>query len=145
MFYNEDTKKWELFKPFKTIKIDCMTEEDYEKIIEWLKKYEHKKPIPAKTKIDFVSVYKCPHCGKVSKNKKSPNGLYHNKGLGCSCSDGISYPNKFSYELLSQLPVTNVIHEYNPHWLKPYRYDNYFEFDGDKYILEMDGNLGHGN
>ena len=89
--------------------------------------------------------FKCPHCGKVSKNKKSPNGLYHNKGLGCSCSDGISYPNKFSYELLNQLPVTNVIHEYNPHWLKPYRYDNYFEFDGDKYILEMDGNLGHGN
>lgn len=64
VFYNEDTKKWELFKPFKTIEIDCMTEKDYEKALEWLKKYEPQKPIPSKTKIDFVSVYKCPHCGK---------------------------------------------------------------------------------
>ena len=64
LFYNEDTKKWELFKPYKTIKIDCMTKEDYEKTIEWLKKDEPQKPIPAKTKIDFVSVYKCPHCCK---------------------------------------------------------------------------------
>lgn len=64
VFYNEDTKRLELFKLFKTIKIDCMTEEDYEKALEWLKKDEPQKPIPVKTEINFVSVYKCPHCGK---------------------------------------------------------------------------------
>ena len=64
LFYNEDNQKWEILKPFKTtIEIDCMTEEDYEKAVEWLKKNEPQKPIPSKTEINFVSVYKCPHCG----------------------------------------------------------------------------------
>lgn len=88
---------------------------------------------------------KCPDCGKISKTKKSIQGLHRLRNLHCDCQDNISYPNKFSYEFLRQLPVTNVIHEWNPDWLKPYFYDNYFEYNGKAYVLEMDGALGHGN
>ena len=43
---------------------------------------------------------KCPYCGKITKVKKSINKLYYSKGFLCECSDNISFPNKFSYELL---------------------------------------------
>ena len=87
--------------------------------------------------------FKCPDCGKI-KNMKI-NDVY-NRGFSCSrCSDGISYPNKFARALFDQLPVVNYDYEYHPEWLKPYFYDNYFEYNGKKYVLEMDGGLGHGN
>lgn len=67
-----------------------------------------------------------------------PNDLMN--GKNCSnCSDGISYPNKFSYAFLKQLPIKNHIHEYSPKWANGKRYDNYFEYQGQGYILEMDG------
>jgi AraC-like DNA-binding protein len=34
--------------------------------------------------------------------------------------------------------------EYCPKWLYPYKFDNYFEIKNKKYVLEMDGGLGHG-
>lgn len=86
--------------------------------------------------------FRCPKCGKILN--KRINDVY-NCGLSCSrCSDGVSYPNKFARALLDQLPVVNHIHEYHPDWLKPYFYDNYFEYNNKKYVLEMDGGLGHG-
>ena len=88
--------------------------------------------------VDFV----CPDCGTSKKISPHQLGSY---GLACRvCSDGISYPNKFARALLKQLPVDNVKYEWNPDWLKPYFYDNYFEYNGLSYILEMDGGLGHG-
>lgn len=61
-------------------------------------------------------------------------------GFSCNkCSDGISYPNKFAFNLLEQVGV-DFITEYSPDWIKPKRYDFYFELDNNnKYILEMDG------
>lgn len=85
------------------------------------------------TKIDFV----CPDCGKISKLEI--NDVY-NRGFSCPrCSDGISYPNKFSRAFLDQLPIKNYICEYRPNWAKSYFYDNYFEYNDKSYILEMDG------
>jgi hypothetical protein len=79
----------------------------------------------------------CPKCG-YEKNMSIYNLYYY--GFICpKCSDGISYPNKFSRFFLSQLPVNNVRYEYNPQWAGRYLYDNYFEYDNKKYILEMDG------
>lgn len=84
---------------------------------------------------------KCPDCGTekfVQISKLSSSGFVCQK-----CNDGISYPNKFARYLLEQLPVKNIIYEYIPEWIKEinltYRYDNYFEYNGQKYILEMDG------
>lgn len=80
---------------------------------------------------------KCPICGRtkfmIPKNLRT-------QGFGCQyCSDGVSYPNKFIREVLNQLPVSNIISEYSPDWIKPKRYDVYFEYNMKKYIIEMDG------
>ena len=84
-------------------------------------------------KVDF----KCPKCGAI-KNMSIYN-MYTNGFVCPKCSDGISYPNKFSRYFLSQLPIKNIKYEYSPIWARPYYYDNYFEYNGKKYILEMDG------
>lgn len=90
------------------------------------------------TKCSGKKVYfKCPDCGDVSY--KAISRVYTD-GLVCQkCSDGISYPNKFARAFLSQLPVQNVMYEYSPEWANLYKYDNYFEYQNKKYILEMDG------
>lgn len=86
---------------------------------------------------------KCPDCNNIFEKRVSH---FTRDGFKCpNCSDFISYPNKFSYEFLNQLGVKNIEHEYSPDWIKPKRYDNYFEHNGKKFILEMDGQLGHGN
>lgn len=94
-------------------------------------------------KISFV----CPLCG--NKVFRSPNYV-HKYGFNCPvCSDGVSYPNKFAYELLNQLSklyhLNSLEHEYCPTWAGRYRYDNYFEFNGNSYILEMDGGFHKNN
>lgn len=79
----------------------------------------------------------CPCCGY----KK--NMLIHHlvaTGFACPvCGDGVSYPNKFCRALLSQIDNLHARHEYQPNWAKPYFYDSYFEWNGNKYILEADG------
>ncbi|MBD5537878.1 MAG: hypothetical protein HDQ99_19945 [Lachnospiraceae bacterium] len=81
---------------------------------------------------------KCPDCGYEKSEEISK---FVSRGyMSCpKCSDGISYPNKFARAFLDQLNIENVEYEYSPEWAKPYRYDNYFEYNGKKYILEMDG------
>jgi hypothetical protein len=89
-------------------------------------------------KTDFV----CDDCGYIMN--KSITDICHD-GFSCKrCSDYISYPNKFSREVLTQLNVDYIDYEYQPDWLKPYFYDNYFEVGSRQFILEMDGGLGHG-
>lgn len=91
----------------------------------------------------------CPDCGRIKDKAIHINKIYNRKSIGCTCSDNQSYPNKFSYALLEQLnklyKLDYIEHEYSPDWIKPKRYDNYFIYQGGEYILEMDGELGHGN
>jgi predicted transcriptional regulator len=65
---------------------------------------------------------KCPNCGR--SKSISPNRLLRTHSLGCICSDGVSYPNKFIYSLLNQINI-----EYNPEytfeWSDKKRYDIY--------------------
>ena len=82
--------------------------------------------------------FRCPDCGDVSY--KSLLQISRYKFVCNKCSDNISYPNKFGRAFLSQLPIDNVDYEYSPDWAKPYLYDNYFEYNGMSYIVEMDGN-----
>ena len=86
----------------------------------------------------FVST-KCPLCG-YEKRMKVEN-LTH-KGFSCNrCGDNISYPNKYCRAFLSQLPISNFITEFTPQWANGRAYDNYFEYNGQKYILEADGDF----
>ena len=81
--------------------------------------------------------FRCPDCGDVSFKRIS--NVCH-QGLCCQkCSDGISYPNKFIRSFLHQLPIHNIHYEYSPEWAKPYKYDDYFEYNGSKYLVEADG------
>lgn len=81
-------------------------------------------------------IFICPNCG-YEKSIKIAQII--RKGFGCpKCGDGISYPNKFMFNLLEQLKV-NFICEYSPAWIKPKKYDFYFKLDEKEYIVEMDG------
>jgi len=86
----------------------------------------------------------CPDCGKIKNKLTVISDIYSKRSIRCTCGDGISYPEKFIFNLLEQLGIVFYT-EYSPDWIKPKRYDFYFELNKKKYILEMDGLLGHGN
>lgn len=91
------------------------------------------------TKHKFL--FKCPVCG----DEKYEEGNYINKYKCYNCpNDSLSYPNKFLRAFMKNFNVDNLQYEYRPSWIKPYRYDCYFEFNKQKYIIEMDGGIGHG-
>ena len=86
----------------------------------------------------------CPNCG----SEKIHNISYLKKYgyLPCECSDNVSMPNKIAYYTLKNISeIENYQREYSPYWAGNYRYDNYFEYNNNKYIIEMDGSVGHGN
>ena len=103
---------------------------------------------------NIEDVYKYSYSSSKSVNMKCPNCSYmksmlisnlYKYSFSCKkCGDKISYPNKFAFNLLEQLNI-DFEYEYNPDWIKPRRYDFYFEVNNKQYILEMDGSLGHGN
>lgn len=83
----------------------------------------------------------CPDCGRVKDKKIQISKIYNRHSIGCSCGDGISYPNKFAFKMLKELNI-DFISEYSPEWIKPRRYD--FYIPSINVIVEMDGGLGHG-
>lgn len=96
-------------------------------------------------------LFECPNCHTL-KTDSPANVNYF--GFSCpSCSDGISYPNKFMYHCLKQLNIKFDV-EKQFEWCKfpniknknatnVGRYD--FVIPNKKIIIEMDGGLGHGN
>lgn len=85
---------------------------------------------------------KCPDCGRVKDKPMKIDTIYKRKSIGCNCSDGISYPNKFMFAILEELNI-EFITEYSPSWLDSKRFD--FYIPSINLIIEMDGGLGHGN
>lgn len=90
---------------------------------------------------------KCPDCKRKLHTLLS-NVYYF--GNPCICNDGYSYPNRMIYYTVLELKEkTNNVEEwereYSPEWIKPKRYDMYIKYNGIKYIIEMDGGIGHGN
>ena len=102
-------------------------------------------------KVDFV----CDCCGKPVGKKRIADVVKCN-GVRClNCNDGVSYPNKFIYNCLKQIEdqLQRLDREVRFDWCEfDFRsdtrygiYDIYFECNNKKYIVEMDGELGHGN
>lgn len=86
-------------------------------------------------RIDF----KCPTCGNIVNRLLRDTAI---KGFHCSfCDKGVSLPNRIIRNLLKRLTNNNYEYEYSPDWAGNYKYDAYFEKDGKKYIVEMDGGL----
>ena len=50
----------------------------------------------------------CPECGRVKDKPIEVKTIYYNTSIFCSCSDGISYPNKFMFNILAQLRINFV-------------------------------------
>ncbi|MDY4145075.1 MAG: hypothetical protein SOY54_02470 [Bacilli bacterium] len=90
------------------------------------------------------SLMRCPRCGY---ERIRSIHLLHEKGFACpKCSDGISYPNKFMFNMLEQLKISFLYEVSKTHlgfeWVDKYKYDFYFEtIDGQKYFIEMDGHF----
>ena len=98
------------------------------------KKFPYTHSINSNEKTDL----QCPNCKTIKRKSPSAEFGKGNKFYCPTCSDGISYPNKFVREVLKQLNLDITI-EYQPSWAKPYYYDNYFIYDNIQYILEVDG------
>ena len=84
----------------------------------------------------------CPDCG--SKKYITPNNIFKNCSISCSCGDGTSYPEKIVISLLNQLKV-NYIKEYSPDWIDKKRYDFYFKLNNEEYIIEAHGRQHYEN
>lgn len=69
----------------------------------------------------------CPDCGRVKNKKLKINTIYKNKSIGCSCSDKVSYPEKFMFNILEQLKVDFIWQLSNKTfgWCNDLRYDFY--------------------
>lgn len=80
----------------------------------------------------------CPNCGYEFIT--SPNRLTTSLKSCPRCSDGISYPEKFMQDLLSQANI-DYDYQYSPDWAGNYAYDFHFFIDALEYILEMDGSF----
>lgn len=90
--------------------------------------------------------WKCPDCNNVIHNKAIANIVRH--GLSCCrCSDGISYPNKFIYNIIDQIKTIyqnkhidfDFKTEATFEWSDNKLYDMYIEFNNKKVIVEMHG------
>lgn len=80
---------------------------------------EYKIQKSSKTVITLI----CEHCGR---EKELTCNQFIKNGLCCQCGDGISYPNKFITNFLSQLNI-EFIGEKTFKWSKRKRYDNYID------------------
>lgn len=84
-------------------------------------KYTHNSSIKIKVK--------CPDCGKIKGTSVTINNLYKTNSIGCTCSDKISYPEKFLINILEQLNIDFVyqLSKSNFKWCGGYRYDFYLK------------------
>ena len=72
-------------------------------------------------------IMKCPHCSRLTKKEQIINNLYRTHSIGCSCSDGISYSEKFVSKLLEENNIQFIkeLTYKDFSWCNTYRYDFY--------------------
>ena len=86
-----------------------------------------------------VVLMKCPDCG-YEKYDSIYNVFKY--GFSCNkCGDGISYPEKVMFNFLKQLNIEFITQysKINAKWVGKYKYDFYFELNGESYIIETHG------
>lgn len=81
---------------------------------------------------------RCKLCGAIFDIV--PANIVHRNNISCpTCSDGISYPNKFVRNVLGKLPLQNLTYEYKIDGNNQYSYDDYFIYNSQEYVIEVDG------
>lgn len=84
--------------------------------------------------------FKCPDCGEIKKNKIALFTLFRTRSIGCNCSDGKSYPNKFVYAVLKQIKNIQVRTEKKFEWSDNRVYDDFvLAKSKQKIIIENHG------
>ena len=88
----------------------------------------------------------CPYCGRIKDKPMKISRIKIEKSIGCHCSKTTSYPNKFIFNMLEQLNISFTSEKVFD-WAKFAKYDFVLNYpiNNQKYIIEADGNLGHGN
>ena len=84
----------------------------------------------------------CPDCGKVKLKKMRINTIYSTHSIACICSDKFPYTEKFVFSVLTQLELDfqTQLNKTTFKWCKNYKYDFYFEFNNEQYMIETHGN-----
>lgn len=80
----------------------------------------------------------CPDCGRVKDKPISVNNIFNSKSISCSCSDKKSYPEKFMFLMLEQIKI-KFEKEKIFKWCEDKRYDFYFKYNNEDYIIETHG------
>lgn len=81
----------------------------------------------------------CPNCKRIKDKPMSIYTIKKCKSIGCKCSDGISYPEKFFISLLDQLNINYKwqLSKTDFDWCGKYKYD--FYLIDYNYIVELHG------
>lgn len=90
----------------------------------------------------------CPFCHTISKKLIRIDDIWKCRGFSCACKDHISFPNKVIYSVMEQLYEMGYVQYFEREYSfngERSKYDMYFEMEGKKYIVEMDGGIGHGH
>lgn len=89
----------------------------------------------------------CPDCGKLKAIPILINTIYNNKSINCSCSDFIPYGEKLMFSVLRQLGLDFItqLSKTTFKWCGKYRYDFYFKYNDEQYIIETHGGQHYDN
>lgn len=84
-------------------------------------------------------IFKCKDCGK--EKKIAISNVYYRHTIACTCGDGFSYPEKFMMSVLNQLNIKYItqLSKSDFLWCDKYKYDFYFEYNNQTYIIETHG------
>ena len=85
--------------------------------------------------------FQCLKCNIISSNKISVDKINRYRYSCKNCSDGVSIPNKFMSNLLTQLNI-NFKSEHSPYYFRNSQHVDFILIDYN-IIIEMDGNYGN--
>ena len=114
---------------------------DIPTIAPWMVKYfkNEKDLLDTAPRSDKPKEMICPFC--KTEKMFTPNKLFYRHSIGCNCSDNVPYSEKFMFSVLKQLNIEFIwqVTKNDFKWVGNYRYDFYFKYNNEDYIIETHG------